>query len=140
MPSTDDLITHLKSLPDRPARYAWLDSLDRPERNAILNRLGEDDRRRYRLHEENAAKAAKKQAASVAADARRAEALAGRARDIPDMIEALYTVMPKLTESQREWVERIDQSASASKRDGFTARQAEVIRDMYRKQFRKDRS
>jgi RNA polymerase-interacting CarD/CdnL/TRCF family regulator len=34
-------------------------------------------------------------------------------------------------------VERIDQAAAASKRDGFTARQAEVIRDMYRKQFQK---
>ena len=39
MPSTDDLIAHLKSLPDRPARYAWLDGLDRPERNAILNTI-----------------------------------------------------------------------------------------------------
>ena len=53
------------------------------------------------------------------------------------MIEALYTVMPRLTEAQRDWVERIDQSAAASKRDGFTSRQAEVIRDLYRKQFRK---
>lgn len=137
MPSTDDLIDHLKSLPDRPARYAWLDGLDRTDRNAVLNRLGEDDRRKYRLHEENARKAMKKQVATDEADRRRAEALAGRARDMADMIEALYTVMPKLTEAQRDWVERIDQSAAASKRDGFTARQAEVIRDLYRKQFQK---
>jgi hypothetical protein len=137
MSSTDDLIEHLKSLPDRAARYAWLDGLDRPDRNAVLNRLGEDDRRRYRLHEDNAHRRAKKDAANAELDRRRAEALAGRARDIADMIEALYTVMPKLTEAQRDWVERIDQSAAASKRDGFTARQAEVIRDMYRKQFQK---
>lgn len=137
MTSTADLIEHLKSLPDRAARYAWLDGLDRTERNAVLNRLGEDDRRKYRLHEENARKAAKKKVATDEADRRRAEALAGRARDIADMIEALYTVMPKLTEAQRDWVERIDQSAAASKRDGFTARQAEVIRDLYRKQFQK---
>ena len=55
------------------------------------------------------------------------------------MIEALYTVMPKLTEAQREWVERIDQTAAASRREGFTTRQATVIRDMYRKQFQKPR-
>lgn len=137
MTSTADLIEHLKSLPDRAARYAWLDGLDRTERNAVLNRLGEDDRRKYRLHEENARKAAKKQVATDEADRRRAEALAGRARDMADMIEALYTVMPRLTEAQRDWVERIDQSAAASKRDGFTPRQAEVIRDLYRKQFQK---
>ena len=52
------------------------------------------------------------------------------------MIEALYTVMPKLTEAQRDWVEKIDRTAAASRRDGFTSRQAAVIQDLYRKRFR----
>jgi hypothetical protein len=137
MPPTEDPIDHLKSLPDRAARYEWLDSLDRTERNGVLNRLAEDDRRRYRQHADAKLAREKRSLKSADRDARRQEALAGRATDIPEMIEALYTVMPRLTESQRAWVERIDQSADASKRDGFTSRQAEVIRDLYRKQFRK---
>jgi len=137
MPPTEDPIDHLKSLPDRAARYEWLDSLDRTERNGVLNRLAEDDRRRYRQHADAKLAREKRSLKSADREARRQEALAGRATDIPEMIEALYTVMPRLTESQRAWVERIDQSADASKRDGFTSRQAEVIRDLYRKQFRK---
>ena len=137
MPPTEDPIDHLKSLPDRAARYEWLDSLDRTERNGVLNRLAEDDRRRYRQHADAKLAREKRSLKSADREARRQEALAGRAMDIPEMIEALYTVMPRLTESQRAWVERIDQSADASKRDGFTSRQAEVIRDLYRKQFRK---
>ena len=78
----------------------------------------------------------KKAAATADHETRRAAALAGRATEIPDMIEALYTVMPKLTEAQRDWVEKIDQTAAASRRDGFTTRQAAVIQDLYRKQFR----
>ncbi|MCP3858994.1 MAG: hypothetical protein GY728_06805 [Phycisphaeraceae bacterium] len=137
MPPTEDPIDHLKSLPDRAARYEWLDSLDRTERNGILNRLTEDDRRRYRQHADARLAREKRSLKSADREARRQDAIAGRAKDIPEMIEALYTVMPRLTESQRAWVERIDQSADASKRDGFTSRQAEVIRDLYRKQFRK---
>ena len=137
MPPTEDPIDHLKSLPDRPARYEWLDSLDRTERNGILNRLTEDDRRRYRQHADARLAREKRSLKSADREARRQDAIAGRATDIPEMIEALYTVMPRLTESQRAWVERIDQSADASKRDGFTSRQAEVIRDLYRKHFRK---
>ena len=137
MSSAPDPIEHLKSLPDRAARYAWLDGLDRTERNGVLNRLTEDDRRRYRQHGDAKLAREKRSLKSADREGRRQEALAGRATDIPEMIEALYTVMPKLTESQRDWVERIDQSAAASKRDGFTSRQAEVIRDLYRKQFRK---
>ena len=137
MPPTEDPIDHLKSLPDRAARYEWLDSLDRTERNGILNRLTEDDRRRYRQHADARLAREKRSLKSGDREARRQDAIAGRATDIPEMIEALYTVMPRLTESQRAWVERIDQSADASKRDGFTSRQAEVIRDLYRKQFRK---
>ena len=137
MPPTEDPIDHLKSLPDRAARYEWLDSLDRTERNGILNRLAEDDRRRYRQHADARLAREKRSLKSADREARRQDAIAGRATDIPEMIEALYTVMPRLTESQRAWVERIDQSADASKRDGFTSRQAEVIRDLYRKQFRK---
>ncbi|MAB29077.1 MAG: hypothetical protein CMJ53_07370 [Planctomycetaceae bacterium] len=137
MPPTEDPIDHLKSLPDRAARYEWLDSLDRTERNGILNRLTEDDRRRYRQHADARLAREKRSLKSADREARRQDAIAGRATDIPEMIEALYTVMPRLTESQRAWVERIDQSADASKRDGFTSRQAEVIRDLYRKQFRK---
>jgi len=137
MSSTPDPIEHLKSLPDRAARYAWLDGLDRTARNGILNRLTEDDRRRYRQHADAKLAREKRSLSSADREARRQEALAGRATNIPEMIEALYTVMPRLTEPQRDWVERIDQSAAASKRDGFTSRQAEVIRDLYRKQFRK---
>ncbi|MCP4743518.1 MAG: hypothetical protein GY871_15035 [Actinomycetales bacterium] len=137
MPPTEDPIDHLKSLPDRAARYEWLDSLDRTERNGILNRLTEDDRRRYRQHADARLAREKRSLKSADREARRQDAIAGRATDIPEMIEALYTVMPRLTESQRAWVERIDQSADASKRDGFSSRQAEVIRDLYRKQFRK---
>ncbi|MCP4067778.1 MAG: hypothetical protein GY741_05800 [Phycisphaeraceae bacterium] len=137
MPPTEDPIDHLKSLPDRAARYEWLDSLDRTERNGILNRLTEDDRRRYRQHADARLAREKRSLKSADREARRQDAIAGRATDIPEMIEALYTVMPRLTESQRAWVERIDQSADASKRAGFTSRQAEVIRDLYRKQFRK---
>ena len=137
MPPTEDPIDHLKSLPDRAARYEWLDSLDRTERNGILNRLTEDDRRRYRQHADARLAREKRSLKSGDREARRQDAIAGRATDIPEMIEALYTVMPRLTESQRAWVERIDQSADASKRAGFTSRQAEVIRDLYRKQFRK---
>ena len=137
MSPAPDPIDHLKSLPDRAARYEWLDSLDRTERNGILNRLTEDDRRRYRQHADARLAREKRSLKSADREARRQDAIAGRATDIPEMIEALYTVMPRLTESQRAWVERIDQSADASKRDGFTSRQAEVIRDLYRKQFRK---
>ena len=138
MTSTDELIATLKALPDRTTRYAWLDGLDRTERNAVLNRLPAGDRQRYRAHEESRLKANHRRVAEDDAARRREAALAGRATDIADMIEALYTVMPKLTESQREWVERIDRSASASdRRSKFTPRQAEVIRDLYRKRFRK---
>ena len=139
MSSTDDLIAHLKSLPDRTARYAWLDGLERTERNGVLNRLGEQDRQRYRMHQENGVRSSRKAAAVADHASRRVAALAGRATEIPDMIEALYTVMPKLTEAQRDWVEKIDQTASASRRDGFTTKQAGVIRDLYRKQFQKAR-
>ena len=137
MPSTDDLIAHLKSLPDRAARYAWLDGLDRTERNGILNRLGDQDRQRYRMHQESQVRSSRKAVAVADHAARQAAALAGRATEIPDMIEALYTVMPKLTEAQRDWVEKIDRTAAASRREGFTTRQAGVIRDLYRKQFQK---
>ena len=82
---------------------------------------------------------ARKAAAAADHAGRQAAALAGRATEIPDMIEALYTVMPRLTEAQRDWVEKIDQTAAASRRDGFTTKQAAVIRDMYRKQFQKPR-
>ena len=116
MTSTDELIATLKALPDRTTRYAWLDGLDRTERNAVLNRLPAGDRQRSRAHEESQLKANHRRVAEDDAARRREVALAGRATDIADMIEALYTVMPKLTESQREWVERIDQSASASDR------------------------
>lgn len=136
MTDVDALIAHLKALPDRPARYAWLDGLDRTDRNAILNRLPAPDRQRYRAHEETVRRDSKKAAATADHEARRAAALAGRATEIPDMIEALYTVMPKLTEAQRDWVEKIDRTAAASRRDGFTTRQAAVIQDLYRKQFR----
>lgn len=137
MSSTDDLLRTLKELPDRTARYAWLDGLDRTERNAVLNRLPAGDRQRYRAHEASELKASKRRVAEDDAARRRELALAGRATDIADMIEALYTVMPKLTESQREWVERIDQTAAASdRRSKYTPRQAEVIRDLYRKRFR----
>ena len=51
MPSPDDLIAHLKSLPDRAARYAWLDDLERTQRNSVLNRLTDQDRQRYRMHQ-----------------------------------------------------------------------------------------
>ena len=68
-------------------------------------------------------------------------AVAGRATEIEDMVQALYTVMPKLTESQREWVEKIDQTASAStrKRNKFTPKQATIIQDLYRKQFQAEK-
>ncbi len=137
MPSTEDLLRTLKELPDRTARYAWLDGLDRTERNAVLNRLPAGDRQRYRAHEASELKASRRRVAEDDAARRRELALAGRATDIADMIEALYTVMPKLTESQREWVERIDRTAAASdRRSKYTPRQAEVIRDLYRKRFR----
>ena len=47
----------------------------------------------------------------------------------------------KLTESQREWVEKIDQTASAStrKRNKFTPKQATIIQDLYRKQFQAEK-
>lgn len=137
MPSTDDLIEHLKSLPDRPARYTWLDGLERTERNSVLNRLTDQDRQRYRMHQQDGVRVARKAVADAELAARREVAVAGRATEIPDMVEALYTVMPKLTESQREWVERIDQSASTptGKRRKFTPKQATVIQDLYRKQF-----
>ena len=139
MPSTDDLIAHLKSLPDRSARYAWLDGLERTERNSVLNRLGDQDRQRYRMHQENAVRSSRQAAAMADHADRRSKALAGRATEIPDMIEALYTVMPRLTEAQRDWVEKIDQTAAASRRGGFTTKQAAVIRDLYRKQFQSSR-
>ena len=139
MSSTDDLLAHLKALPDRAARYAWLDGLDRRERNALLNRLPDQDRQRYRAHEKASVKAGRRQVAEDDAAARRKAALAGHATETADMIEALYTRMERLTEAQREWVERIDQTAAGSRRDGFTARQASVIADMYRKQFQKPR-
>ncbi|MAD20164.1 MAG: hypothetical protein CMJ52_08245 [Planctomycetaceae bacterium] len=139
MPSDPDPIEHLKSLPDRAARYEWLDGLDRTERNRVLNRLGEEDRRRYRQHADARLAREKRSLKSAEREAHRRDAIEGRATDIPDMIEALYTVMPRLTEAQRDWVERIDRSAAASGRDGFTTRQAEVIRDLYRKHFRRRR-
>ena len=139
MPPAEDPIEHLKSLPDRATRYEWLDGLDRTERNGILNRLAEDDRRRYRQHADAKLAREKRSLHSAGREARRQDALAGRATEIPDMIEALYTVMPRLTESQRAWVERIDQSAAASKRTGFTPRQTAVIHDLYRKNFQKRR-
>ena len=137
MASTDDLIEHLKSLPDRPARYTWLDGLERTERNSVLNRLTDQDRQRYRMHQQNGVRLARKAVEDADHAARRELAIAGRATEIPDMMEAIYTVMPKLTESQREWVERIDQAAAAStsKRSKFTPKQATVIQDLYRKQF-----
>ena len=63
MPSTDDLLAHLKSLPDRAARYAWLDGLERIERSGVLNRLGDQDRHRYRMHQENGVRSSRKAAA-----------------------------------------------------------------------------
>ncbi|MDG2021949.1 MAG: hypothetical protein P8J59_08365, partial [Phycisphaerales bacterium] len=72
--------------------------------------------------------------------ARMTAAVGGKATEIKDMIQALYTVMPKLTESQRDWVERIDQAgAAATRASPFSAKQAAVIRDLYRKQFQKRR-
>ncbi len=141
MPSTDDLIEHLKSLPDRPARYTWLDGLERTERNSVLNRLTDQDRQRYRMHQHNGVRVARKAVADADLAARREVAVAGRATEIEDMVQALYTVMPKLTESQREWVEKIDQTASAStrKRNKFTPKQATIIQDLYRKQFQAEK-
>lgn len=134
----DDPLEHLKSLPDRSARYEWLDSLDRIDRNRILNRLAEEDRRRYRQHTDARVKAGKKVTIAAADAARTAAAIAGRATEIGDMIQALYTVMPKLTESQRGWVERIDQAGAAAGRSSqFSPRQANVIHDLYRKKFQK---
>ena len=136
----DDPLQHLKSLPDRATRYEWLDRLDRLDRNRVLNRLGEDDRRRYRQHTDARVKAGKKVTLASADAARTATAIAGGATEIGDMIQALYTVMPKLTESQRAWVERIAQAgAAATGASPFSAKQAAVIRDLYRKQFQKRR-
>jgi hypothetical protein len=134
----DDPLEHLKSLPDRAARYEWLDGLDRIDRNRVLNRLAEEDRRRYRQHTDARVKAGKKLTLATADAARTAAAIAGRATEIGDMIQALYTVMPKLTESQRAWVERIDQAGAAARGSSrFSPRQASVIRDLYRKKFQK---
>ena len=132
----DDPLGHLKSLPDRATRYEWLDGLDRIDRNRVLNHLAEEDRRRYRQHTDARVKAGKKVTLASADAARLTSAIAGRATEIGDMIQALYTVMPKLTESQRDWVERIDQAgAAATGSSPFSAKQAAVIRDLYRKRF-----
>ena len=122
MSSTDDLLRTLKELPDRTARYAWLDGLDRTERNAVLNRLPAGDRQRYRAHEASELKASKRRVAEDDAARRRELALAGRATDIADMIEALYTVMPKLTESQREWATRAAQRGEAQQEEQQSGR------------------
>ncbi|MDG2022382.1 MAG: hypothetical protein P8J59_10580, partial [Phycisphaerales bacterium] len=106
----DDPLSHLKSLPDRATRYQWLDGLDRLDRNRVLNRLTEDDRRRYRQHTDARVKAGKRVTLASVDAARMTAAVGGKATEIKDMIQALYTVMPKLTESQRDWVERIDQA------------------------------
>ena len=136
----DDPLSHLKSLPDRAARYQWLDGLDRLDRNRVLNRLTEDDRRRYRQHTDARVKIGKKVTLAAVDAARMTAAVGGKATEIKDMIQALYTVMPKLTESQRDWVERIDQAGAATTRASpFSAKQAAVIRDLYRKQFQKRR-
>ncbi|MAH66999.1 MAG: hypothetical protein CMJ27_11540, partial [Phycisphaerae bacterium] len=71
MPPAEDPIEHLKSLPDRAMRYEWLDGLDRTERNGILNRLAEDDRRRYRQHADAKLAREKRSLHSAGREARR---------------------------------------------------------------------
>jgi hypothetical protein len=72
----------------------------------------------------------------VAPDSRLGRALDGLATDPADMVDALLHVDNQLRRKDLEWIRDMDQTAAGFRSfTGFTPRQREVIRDIYRRYF-----
>jgi Flp pilus assembly protein TadD len=69
-----------------------------------------------------------------ARSSRLVRALHGLATDPADMVDALLHVEHQLREGDRDWIRVMDETAAGFRSfAGFTPRQAEVIRDIYRR-------
>ena len=126
---TRERLDQIKTLPDRPARFSFIDDLSTSDRAELFKGLNAQDRKKYEQHLEATA------GERVAIEGRRRleDAGLGRARDLGDALEVLLGRLDSLSASDRSWVRRIDSTASEFKvNTKFTPRQSQVIWSIYR--------
>lgn len=129
---TRELLDQIKTLPARPARFSFIDSLSTSDRVELFKGLSTEDRKKYEQHLESTV------GVRVVEERRRRleGAKAGRAGDLGDALEVLLERIDSLSASDQSWVRRIDSTASEFKtRSKFTSRQSEVIWSIYRQNF-----